>query len=107
MNKAALFAVSFLLSTTQAFAWGELVTSKVDGNYRYCYYTDGGALTTGPSNFCPSTNRGLAGQVDIQNSYGAGTLVEESVKGEFRYCKYSSGALDTIEVRDSCPPTNN
>ncbi|WP_373505461.1 hypothetical protein [Aestuariivirga sp.] len=107
MKKVALLVVSILISSTAAFADGQLQSEKVDGYYRYCYYSDGGALTVGSSNQCPVTNRGLGGQQDIQKNTESGGLVSERVNGEYRYCHYANGAVTTIPSIEICPGTSN
>lgn len=102
-----LIAMSTAVMSVPVLAEGKFVDSRVEGFFRYCYYSDGGALTTDPGSQCPFSNRGLGGQVDIQNTYPAGKLAGEEIRGQWKYCHYYGGASLPIAPTDTCPPTNN
>ncbi|WP_373502197.1 hypothetical protein, partial [Aestuariivirga sp.] len=107
MYRGILIAIGLMLPISPALADGEYVSDRVDGFFKYCYYSDGGALTVGPSNQCPVTNRGLGGQVDVQDTYPPGKLASEELRGKHKYCHYYGGASVPILPNDICPATNN
>ena len=106
MRKHFLLAAVVLAGATPAIA-SQLVSDKVSGYYKYCYYADGGVLTVGNNNQCPVTNRGLEGQIDVQDTYPPGTFAGEEIIGQYKYCHYYGGASNPIPPGDKCPPTNN
>lgn len=103
MKKSIIVAGAIFLWAGQAFAFGQLESQKVEGFFRYCYYTDGGALTVGPSNQCPMDNRGVAGIVDLQSTSDTGKLASEEIKGKFKFCHYYGGASVPVLPNETCP----
>ena len=106
MLRLILFATITISTTVPAVA-SEVVSDKVSGYFKYCYYADGGVLTVGNNNQCPITNRGLEGQIDVQDTYPPGTFAGEEIIGRYKYCHYYGGASNPIPHSDKCPPTNN
>ena len=104
---SCMVAISVAVLSSPVLAAGEFVDSRVEGFFRYCYYSDGGALTTDPGANCPVSNRGLGGQVDLQNTYPPGKLASEEIRGRWKYCHYYGGASLPIAPTDTCAPTNN
>ena len=101
--KQLIIAILFVLIPCQAFAWGGLTGQRVDGFDRYCFYSDGGALTVGSTDLCPISNQGSGGVIDMRKSFGFGSLADQRVNGFYRYCSYSNGAVLTVGSTDLCP----
>lgn len=103
MKTLILVGLGLLMSSSSAFAFGVNNGSKIDGFDKYCFYSDGGALTVGSTDLCPTSNAGADGQIDIQKSFGFGGLSDQRVKGFYRYCSYTNGAVLTVGSTDLCP----
>ena len=78
MKTLILVGLGLLMLSSSVFAFGRNNGSKIDGFDKYCFYSDGGTLTVGSTDICPSSNAGAAGQIDIQKSSGFGGLSRES-----------------------------
>lgn len=106
MKTLILVGLGLLMLSSSVFAFGRNNGSKIDGFDKYCFYSDGGTLTVGSTDICPSSNAGAAGQIDIQKSSGFGGLSDQRVKGFYRYCSYTNGAVLTVGSADLCPASS-
>ena len=96
------------ITSVNLLAFGSLKSQSVNGFARYCYYTDGGALTVGSTDLCPISNSKEQNKgtptITIQNrNVGFGSLQNQKVDGFNRYCNYSDGATLTVGSTDLCP----
>lgn len=106
-----LYLIFIALASADALAWGGLQSQEVNGFSRYCTYSDGGVLTVGSADLCPSNNSGSDNNgspaINIENrSAGFGSLTGQRVNGFSRYCSYSNGAVLTVGSTDLCPITD-
>ncbi len=112
--KAWTAAVAFLALTAaeSALAWSGLQGQSVNGFSRYCTYADGGVLTVGATELCPTTNQGVPGygaspNISVENRNGGfGALTGQKTNGLSRYCFYSDKAVVTVGITDLCPVTD-
>lgn len=98
--------LGLLVSSSPVFAFGVNNGSRIDGFDKYCFYSDGGALTVGSTDLLSHLNAGADGQIDIQKSFGFGGLTDQRVKGFYRYCSYTNGAIPGQSGQRSCPITS-
>jgi hypothetical protein len=112
MVRFALFVfAAFATLSTNAYAWGGLQSQEVRGFSRYCTYSDGGVLTVGSVDLCPTNNSGAdrngSPTITIENrNAGFGSLTDQRVNGFSRYCSYSDGSVLTVGSTDLCPITS-
>ncbi len=113
MNKAFISFVALTsIASTDAQAWGALKSQEVNGFSRYCGYSDGGVLTVGSTELCPTNNSNSSQNtgspiINIENRNGGfGSLTGQKINGFSRYCSYSDGAVLTVGSTDLCPITN-
>ncbi len=108
----ALLTIIFIVNSIGAFAWGSLELQSISGISRYCTYSDGGILTVGSTDLCPTDNSAISKNsvspiINIQNrNVGFGALQSQNVEGINRYCSYSEGTVETVSSTESCPPTS-
>jgi hypothetical protein len=107
-----LFLTLISLESTNVLAWGGLKSQEVNGFSRYCTYTDGGVLTVGSAEVCPTNNSAVSEgspspTINIENRNGGfGALIDQRVNGLSRYCSYSDGAVLTVGSATLCPVTD-
>ena len=103
--------LAFVTLSADVCAWGGLKSQEVKGFSRYCVYSDGGVLTVGSTDLCPTNNSGSdkngSPTITIENrSAGFGGLTGQKVNGFSRYCSYSDGSVLTVDSTDLCPITS-
>lgn len=109
MYKIIIAAVLMaILPCSAALAFGSLSSQRISGFDRFCFYSDGGAITVGSTELCPISNMASPGTVTIKRSFGFGAVQGAgTVRGFSRVCRYSNGDVLTVGSTDLCPISSN